>query len=217
MNVIEQLGIALGLASLAGINLYLTVLLAGGLVHFNLLHLAERHQELAVLAHPTVLIVVGTLFVIEFFADKVPWVDTAWDSLHTLIRPLGGTLIGMQALGQLSPEMQVVAGLLAGGAALTTHTAKAGTRLLVNHSPEPVSNIALSVTEDVGVVGGLVLVATHPVIAFIAFTIVLTILWIIIPKLFRAARRSFRFIKGKLTALRAEDQAERAAPAVLGA
>jgi hypothetical protein len=202
MNIIEHLGIALGLASLAGINLYLTVLLTGGLVHFNLLNLAEKHAELAILAHPTVLIVAGVLYGIEFFADKIPWMDSAWDSLHTFIRPLGGTLIGMQALGQLSPEMQVVAGLLAGGAALTTHTAKAGTRLLANHSPEPVSNVALSVTEDVGVVGGLVLIASHPVVAFVVFAIVLTLLWILIPRLYRAAKASFLFLLGKVRALR---------------
>jgi hypothetical protein len=199
MNVIEHLGIALGLASLAGVNLYLTVLLTGGLMHFNLLHLADKHQELAVLAHPTVLMVAGALYLIEFFADKVPWVDSAWDSLHTIIRPLGGTLLGMQALGQLSPEVQVVAGLLAGGAALTTHTAKAGTRLLVNHSPEPVSNVALSVGEDVGVVGGLVLVATHPITAFIFFTLLLTALWIIIPRLLRIISKTLRWLWSKLS------------------
>jgi Domain of unknown function (DUF4126) len=199
MNVLENLGLALGLASLAGINLYLTVLLAGGMIHFNLLHLADKHAELSVLAHPWVLGVAAVLFAIEFVADKVPWVDTAWDSLHTFIRPLGGTLLGIQALGQLSPEAQVIAGLLAGGAALTTHTAKSGARLIVNHSPEPVSNVALSVTEDVGVVGGIALIALHPVVAFGVFTVILTVLWIVIPRIFRLARRSFGWIQGKLT------------------
>jgi hypothetical protein len=198
MNTLEHLGLALGLASLAGINLYLTVLLAGSLIHWNLLHLAEKHQELAILAHPTVLTIASVLFAIEFIADKVPWVDSAWDSIHTLIRPLGGTLLSMQALGHFSPEMQLALGLLAGGAALTTHTAKAGTRLLVNHSPEPVSNVAISFTEDLGVMAGVALIAANPIIAFVTFVAVLSMLWIIIPKLYRALKGSFSYLWQKL-------------------
>lgn len=101
MHILEQLGLALGLASLAGLNLYLTVFLSGVLMHFNLLHLADQHQELAVLGHAWVIGVAGTLYLVEFFADKVPWLDSLWDTVHTLIRPAGGTLLALQTLGDM--------------------------------------------------------------------------------------------------------------------
>ena len=201
MEILEQLGLALGLASLAGVNLYLTVLLSGVLVHFNLLHLADKYQDLAALGHPWVIAVAGALFLVEFFADKVPWVDSLWDGVHTFIRPVGGTLLALQAVGEMPPHVQVIAGLLAGGAALTTHTAKAGTRLLVNHSPEPVSNVALSVGEDAAVVGGSFLVLLLPVVAFFATILVLVALWLILPRLWRALRASAGFFRSQWRAL----------------
>lgn len=194
MDILEQLGLALGLASLAGLNLYLTVFLAGVLMHFNLLHLADQHQELAALGHPWVIGVAGVLYLVEFFADKVPWVDSLWDTVHTLIRPAGGTLLALQALGDTAPEIQVIAGLLAGGAALTTHATKAGTRLLANHSPEPVSNIALSVGEDATVVGGSALAFFAPVAALVVFAVALVVLWLVLPRVWRALRGSARHI-----------------------
>jgi hypothetical protein len=101
--------------------------------------------------------------VVEFFADKIPWVDTAWDSIHTFIRPLGAAWIGAAALGTVDPVLDVAGFLLAGGVALSTHTTKAGVRLLVNASPEPFSNVALSFAEDVMAVGGTWLVLKYPV------------------------------------------------------
>lgn len=198
MEILEQLGVALGLASLAGVNLYLTVLLTGTLVRFDLLHLAEKHEALLALGHPVVLAVAGVLFVLEFFADKVPWVDSLWDSLHTVIRPVGGTLIALQALGDMAPQMQVVAGLLAGGAALTTHSAKAGTRLLINSSPEPVTNAAMSVTEDVAVVAGGFLVLLKPVIALVVFALLLVVLWMVMPRIWAVIRTSVWLVWMKL-------------------
>lgn len=194
MQILQHLGLALGLATLSGLNLYLTVFLAGILMHFNLLHLADQYQDLAALGHPWVIAVAGGLYVVEFFADKVPWVDSLWDSVHTIVRPAGGTLLALQALGDMPPHMQVIAGLLAGGAALTTHTAKAGTRLLANHSPEPVSNVALSLSEDAAVVGGSALTFLMPVAALIVFAVVLAALWLFLPKLFRVLKTSARAI-----------------------
>lgn len=198
MGILEQLGLALGLASLAGVNLYLTVFLTGGLVHFNLLQLADKYETLAVLGHPVVMAVAGVLFFLEFFADKVPWVDTLWDSVHTIIRPVGGTLLALQALGDMAPHLQVVAGLLAGGAALTTHSAKASTRLLINHSPEPVSNVAMSLTEDVAVAGGTFLMLLQPVLALMVFAVLLVVLWIIMPRIWGIIRTSAWLIWMKL-------------------
>lgn len=198
MQILEQLGLALGLATLAGVNLYLTVLLTGLAIRFDLLHLAEKYESLEALGHPAVLIVAGVLFCLEFFADKVPWVDTLWDSIHTIIRPVGGVMLGLQALGDVPPYMQVVSALVAGGAALTTHSAKAGTRLFINHSPEPASNIAASVGEDVAVVGGVALTLLNPVVALIVFTLLLIALWLIFPRLWRSGKATLWLIWHKL-------------------
>ena len=149
MDVIDQLGVALGLASLAGLNLYLTVFATGLALHFNLLELASRFHALEVLSHPLVVSVSGALFFVEFFADKVPWVDSLWDSVHTLIRPVGAVLVALPALGQADPALQVIGALLAGGLAATTHATKASTRLLINASPEPVSNSVASVGSSI--------------------------------------------------------------------
>lgn len=198
MQILEQLGLALGLASLAGLNLYLTVFLTGMLVRFDVLQLATKYQAIEVLGHEWVLATAGVLYVIEFVADKVPWLDSAWDSLHTLIRPVGGTLLAMQALGEMPAHMEVVAALLAGGAALTTHSAKAGTRLLVNHSPEPVSNLTLSIAEDIAVAAGTLVMVMKPVLALCLFTIVLIVLWLVIPRLWSLIRRSFNAIAARV-------------------
>ncbi len=114
--------------------------------------------------------------------------DSLWDTVHTVIRPVGGTLLALQALGDMPAWMKVVAALLAGGASLTTHGAKAGTRLLINHSPEPVSNIAMSLAEDTAVVGGVVLTLMKPVLALMVFSAVLVLLWMIYPRLWRLIR-----------------------------
>ena len=188
MHILDQLGVALGLATLAGVNLYLTVFLTGLAVRFDWLQLAQQHQALDVLGHPGVLIVAGLLFAMEFLADKIPWVDSMWDSVHTFIRPVGGVLLGLQAVGDMPVYVQVAAALVAGGAALTTHTAKAGTRLAVNHSPEPVSNITLSVAEDAGVAGGVVLTLMHPAVAFAVFGAILITLWLLLPRLWRSSK-----------------------------
>jgi hypothetical protein len=184
MEIFEQLGAALGLASLAGINLYLTAFVAGLAIRFNWVELAGAHEGLAVLGNEWVLSVAGVLMVIEFFADKIPWLDSGWDAVHTLLRPAGGVLLGMAALGEMDPKILAIGGLISGGAALTMHGAKAGTRLLVNMSPEPVSNSVASVAEDGLVLGGLTLTAFAPIAAFFVFVILLAVALVIIRKTF---------------------------------
>lgn len=201
MQILEELGLALGLASLAGLNLYLTVFLTGMLVRFDVLHLAEKFQGVEALGHDWVLIAAGVLYAVEFVADKVPWVDSLWDSVHTLVRPIGGTILAMQALGEMPPHMEVVGALLAGGAALTTHSAKAGARLLANHSPEPTSNIALSITEDIIVIAGTAIMVLKPVVALCLFTIGLIVLWMVLPRIWRVVRRSFEIVRDNLRRL----------------
>lgn len=172
VSVIDQLGVALGLATLAGVNLYLTVLVAGLAIRFNWIGLSGDYAQLSVLGHPWVLGVAGVMFVIEFFADKVPWFDSAWDAVHTLIRPAGAVLLALAALGNMEPAALTIGALLAGGASLATHGTKAGIRALLNLSPEPVSNSVASVTEDGLVLGGLGLIGLFPTVAFVVFLIV---------------------------------------------
>jgi len=122
----------------------------------------------------------------------VPWLDSCWDAVHTILRPAGGVLLGMGALGEMDPKLLAIGGLLSGGASLTMHAAKAGTRLLVNMSPEPVSNSVASVAEDGLVLGGLSLIAFAPVAAFFVFIIVLVIAIILIRKTFGGLRAMWK-------------------------
>src|SRR6201993_5208915 len=191
MEVLQTLSVALGLAALSGYSLYLTVFSTGLAIHLGWVHLAPQFQSLSVLGDPAILIVSGILFALEFFADKIPWVDSVWDAVHTVIRPVGGALLATQVLGHPSPAFTVMVALLAGGTSLIAHTAKAATRLASNTSPEPFSNIGLSVGEDAAVLGGLTLVHFNPLLALIIFLIGIGVF-------FYFARRILRSIKAKI-------------------
>ena len=188
MQTLQLLGTALGLASLAGLNLYLTVFVTGLAIQQHWIDVSQSYPELAILAHPAILAISGVLYLLQFFADKVPWVDSLWDAVHTVIRPIGGAFLAIRVLGTPDPVFDVIAALLAGSVTLMTHGMKAGTRLVVNHSPEPFSNIALSVTEDVAVLGGLALIWRDPVLALIVFSLVLIAIGYFAPKLWRAVK-----------------------------
>src|SRR5215472_3584361 len=171
MEKLDLLAVALGLATLAGVNLYLTVFATGLAIHFHWITLAPQYQSLEVLGNPWIISIAGVLYFLEFFADKVPWVDSMWDAVHTVIRPIGGALLAIQVLGHPGPAFTVIVALLAGGTSLIAHTAKAATRLASNTSPEPFSNIGLSLGEDAAVLGGLALVHFNPLLALIIFLI----------------------------------------------
>ena len=185
MDVLQTLSVALGLAALAGVNLYLTVLVTGLAAHFGWVAFPPQLATLEVLGDPWVMGVAGTLYVLEFFADKIPWVDSANDAVHTLIRPVGGALIAVLALGEANPTMKVIAALLAGGVALTAHATKASTRLVANSSPEPFSNIGLSLGGDALVLGGLGLIAWNPIVALVVTIVTLSVIWCFLPRLLR--------------------------------
>lgn len=210
MEKLHLLGVALGLASLAGVNLYLTVFVTGLAIQQHWIVLGTNYQSLEVLAHPAVLVVAGALYLLEFLADKIPWVDSAWDAVHTIVRPIGAALLAIQVLGHPSPALTVVAALLAGGTALMTHTAKATTRLFANSSPEPFSNIALSLGEDVGVLGGLALLHFHPAIALGVFAALIAAFLYFAPKLLRAMRVKIWLILRKLNSPAASREADAA-------
>lgn len=198
MEALQILGIALGLATLAGINLYLTVFVTGLSINQGWIDISQTHPELAVLGHPAIVIIAGVLYALEFFADKVPWVDSLWDAVHTFIRPIGGAFLALHVLGQTDPALEVIAALLAGSATLMAHSAKAGTRLLVNHSPEPFTNVALSLGEDVAVLGGLAVIKYDPILALTVFSIALLIIAYVAPKLFRVVRANVWLLWRKL-------------------
>jgi hypothetical protein len=165
LGVMEILGIAGSVSLLSGWRLYLCVLATGAAMHFGVLPLPEHLAALKVLASPWVMGVAGVAALCEFFADKVAWLDSLWDTVHTLIRPIGGALLALAVVDPSDPSTQVIAFLLGGGASLLAHGGKASARAVVNTSPEPVSNVVVSTAEDV-VTGGLLYVAyAYPVAA----------------------------------------------------
>jgi hypothetical protein len=159
MNVLETLGFSLGTAFASGLNLYATVAILGLMQRYRVI---ELPHSLSVLSHPVVLILAIALYAIEFFADKVPYVDTLWDAVHTFIRPPAAALMAYAAFGEVPEAWRVAAGLLAGSVALTSHGTKASARAAVNASPEPFSNWIASLGED-GIAAFLVwMAARHP-------------------------------------------------------
>lgn len=165
LGIIEILGLAGSLSLLSGWRLYLTVFATGLAMHFNLVPLPENLAMLDILANPWVIGVSGVGAVAEFFADKVAWLDSIWDGLHTIVRPVGGALLALAVVDSSDPAWQVVAFLLGGGAALASHATKSTARAAVNTSPEPVSNIIVSTVEDVATGGLLMLAFANPVAA----------------------------------------------------
>ncbi|MCC7176747.1 MAG: DUF4126 domain-containing protein [Bryobacterales bacterium] len=188
METLLPLASALGLGMLAGARLYATVLAVGLLLRFQWISLSSAWPHASVLADTRVLIVAGAACVIEFVADKIPWVDSFWDSVHTFIRPVGAALLASSLFSSLDPVYQVLLILLAGGVALSGHSAKAATRLAVNHSPEPFSNVAVSLGEDAAVAGGLYLLVKHPwIMAGVVLAFLSLFVWLA-PKVYRALR-----------------------------
>jgi hypothetical protein len=192
MSPLETLGFALGTSFASGLNVYATVAAAGLFQRFGLIQLPDNLQ---VLASPIVLGIAIALFLIEFIADKIPYVDTAWDAVHTFIRPPAAALISYTAFGQVPEEWKVSAALLAGGVALTSHGAKATTRAAANTSPEPVSNWTLSFLEDGVAVFLAWMAAAHPFLTA-GLVVVLVILAVLL------IWRLFGYIRGMRDRLR---------------
>lgn len=196
--IVATISLTMGVAWASGVNLYAAVLTLGLL---GATGYAELPSGLQILSDPIVLTVAGVLFVVEFFADKVPGVDTGWDVIQTFIRIPAGAVLAAGAVSELNPAIVVAAGLAGAGMATAAHTTKAGTRVAINASPEPFSNWVASFSEDIAVIGGVWAALQHPwiflllLIAFLAFSI-----WFI-PKLWRGIRaalsRILSFFKSK--------------------
>jgi len=188
VEVIHLLGSVMGLALVSGINLYATILTVGLGIQFGFIHLPPELSALSVLGHPYVLMAASITYTLEFFADKIPWVDSLWDTFHTFIRPVGGALLGMKAVGAVDPVIELSVMLLCGGVAFLSHSAKASTRFVANHSPEPFTNIALSFGEDISVITGTWAALEYPVTMFVVTILFIAgfIFWA--PKIFRLLR-----------------------------
>lgn len=204
MGIIEILGVAGSLSLLAGWRLYLTIFATGVAMHFGWLPLPDHLQSLQILANPWILGVAAVGTVAEFLADKVAWVDSIWDGIHSIIRPLGGALLALALVDSSDPAWQVVAFLLGGGGALLSHSAKATTRAVVNVSPEPYSNAVVSTGEDVATTGLLALAIAYPPVAIVIAILMLVAAVVVII----ALRRLLRNIKAGLKKALADAPAE---------
>jgi hypothetical protein len=182
------IGRTLAFCFAAGINVYATVAVLGLAVRFGWVDLPPQYQVFA-----TSWLIAGALvlYAIEFVADKIPWVDSLWDTVHTVVRPLGGALIAVASMHGAQPPVQVLAAVLGAALSTTTHAAKAGTRAVANTSPEPFSNWVLSLTED-GIVVGLGVVAlTHPIAAGVIALAGLVVILLAASWIYRGIRRRF--------------------------
>jgi hypothetical protein len=193
MSPLETIGFALGTSFASGLNLYATVATAGLLDRYGVIHLPP---SLSILSQPVVFGVALALFVIEFFADKIPFVDTAWDTLHTFIRPPAAALLAYASFAEVPEPWKIVAALLAGSVALTSHGAKATTRAAANTSPEPFSNWILSSLEDVTAVALSWLAATHPILTGAIVIVLVAFSALLIWKLWGLFRKAFSRIAG---------------------
>jgi uncharacterized protein DUF4126 len=188
VELLVTLGRTLGFSFAAGVNLYATVAILGLASRF---HWVALPPQFAVFDNNWVIGAAIACYAIEFVADKVPWVDTLWDSLHTFIRPIGGALVAVAGLGEASPATQGMIALLGGAVAAGSHVTKAGTRVVANTSPEPVSNWLLSLFEDALVVALWALALQYP-LAALAVTLLLGLaIFMLLTKIVRAFRRRF--------------------------
>jgi hypothetical protein len=195
VEVLTTLGRTMGFSFAAGINLYATVAILGLASRFDWVALPP---QFAVFDNDIVIVAALALYVIEFVADKIPWVDSVWDAMHTVIRPLGGALIAVATLGDVSPSVEGIAALLGGSLALGTHFTKAGTRAVANTSPEPFSNWILSILEDIFVVGLGMLALKYPAAAAVVVAICVALMIVFATWIIRAVKRRWRQGRGEL-------------------
>ena len=189
MNPIQTLGLALGAGFSSGLNLYATVATLGLLERFGVVHLPP---PLHALSSPVILVLAIVLYLVEFLADKVPYVDTIWDAIHTFIRPPAAALLAYTAVGAAPTGWRWAAALLAGGVALTSHGAKASTRAAVNTAPEPFSNWALSLGEDTLAVWLAWMASAHPIATVVIVACLVAFSVFLLIRLFRFARRALQ-------------------------
>ncbi len=190
-QLVSVISLTMGVAWASGINLYAAILVLGLGGASGGIALPE---SLDIVQSPPVIMAAGLMFAVEFFADKIPGVDTGWDALHTFIRIPAGALLAANSVGDVSPALQLAAGIVGGSVSSVTHAAKASTRVMINTSPEPVTNWVASISEDLAVFGGLWLALNHPMLFLALFVLFLLLLIWLLPKLWRGIARLLRKI-----------------------
>jgi len=194
-QITRTIALSMGAAWASGINLYATILMLGLMGNSGAIALPETLQ---IVQEPLVLWASAFMYAVEFFADKVPGVDSGWDSLHTFIRIPAGAALAAGAVGDVSPAVALAAALVGGSLTTATHAGKSGSRLLINTSPEPVSNWGASMGEDLAVVGGLWVALTHPAVFLLGLVVFIVLLiwllpriWYLIKRILSSIRRRF--------------------------
>ena len=196
METISIIAAALGAAWASGINLYATILMLGLMGTTGSIDLPP---ELELLENPGVLVAAGLMYCVEFFTDKIPGVDTVWDAIHSFIRIPAGALLAGAAFAQITPEAELIGLVLGGGLSAATHFTKAGSRVLINTSPEPVSNWTASIGEDIVVVTGLWTALNYPVLFIVLLVVFVALMIWLMPKLWRGIRTVFSKIRNWFT------------------
>jgi Domain of unknown function (DUF4126) len=191
-HTVQLLALTMGTAWASGINLYAAILVLG-LMGFSGDIILPR--DLQILANPYVIGAAGFMYLVEFVADKIPGVDSAWDALHTFIRIPAGALLAAGAVGQLDPALSLAAAIIGGGLTAATHVTKAGSRAVINTSPEPVTNWTASITEDLAVVAGLWAAFNHPwIFLVLLMAFIILMIWLL-PKVWRRSKRAWRYLR----------------------
>lgn len=186
MEAVSIIALSMGAAWASGINLYATLFMLG---YMGATGNMDLPAELDILSNPMVMTAAGLMYCIEFFADKIPGLDSGWDAIHTFIRIPAGAMLAASAVGDVTPAVALTSALLGGTLAAGSHATKAGSRLLINTSPEPVTNWTASLSEDLLVIGGLWTALHHPVLFIIGLIIFIAIMIWLLPRLWRLIKR----------------------------
>lgn len=195
MDAVNIIALSMGAAWASGINLYATIFMLG---YMGMTGNIALPDELQMLSNPMVMTAAGFMYCVEFFADKIPGVDSGWDTIHTFIRIPAGAMLAASAVGDVTPAVELSAALLGGSLAAGSHATKAGSRLLINTSPEPVSNWGASIGEDLLVIGGLWTALNHPVVFLIVLVLFVVLMIWLLPRLWRLIKALCRRVGGWL-------------------
>jgi len=195
MEALDQisttLALTMGLAWASGINLYATLFTLGYLANTGNMDLPP---DLAIIANPMVMGAAGLMYCVEFFADKIPGIDTGWDTIHTFIRIPAGAMLAAGAIGDMNPAIEITAALLGGGLATATHATKAGSRVLINTSPEPFTNWTASIGEDITVIAGVWACLNHPILFLLALALSIVLMIWLLPKIWKGIKKFFALL-----------------------
>lgn len=211
MDITQTIALTMGVAWASGINLYAAIFVLG---YLGMTGNIVLPPDLQILSDPMVMVAAGFMYFVEFFADKIPGVDTGWDAIHTFIRIPAGAVLAAGAVGDVGTGAQLAAGIVGGALATGAHLTKAGTRVLINTSPEPVTNWFASIGEDVAVIAGLWTALYHPVLFLVLLTVfILMMIWLL-PKIWRGVKKIFAWLGRILGISKPDNVAENPQPRI---